>query len=185
MKHNTLFVIRGHKTTDIVGVDEVSCVDTAQAITHAAARYGPATVLAEVNQIRLQDAISHCRSKTYQNMVYIGGTALMMYKLRNIVRFSINKGVTTYCVKKFKRATISVGTGYVDFMIYKKRTKTGKNITVFFGASPTGTTIATMLDDQYEVLEGCSERLVIGKVGRSDLSDLVVLYDNQSTGVPA
>lgn len=177
-KKTTLLVVRGHQTKDIQGVVSVVGRYTLDAILPLIARHDPVNILLEDSQITKLQAKEHCKVK--QSVIYVGGTAMLWYRLRNTIRHTIDtdNGCEQFnIVKPFKYSCKPVCAVEI-FMIYEQVFKNKTLIAALYGASPYGTLAAVKTYIEMEPLRG-TRRLLIGKFAAPNAySDLVFSFEN-------
>lgn len=181
MKKDTLLVIRGHKTKDITGVKEVICSNTQDDIISLAKKYDQIDKLIESDRITFSFAKKHCANKQYKRIVYLGGTALMNWRLKNNVYCTVDMDTQKieYTVKKPTKTVVKPTPLKADFMVYEKNMRNGISIVALFGASPVGTSVAVNMHIKSKPFDGY-ERIRIGEVLKADMSDLKILYGHDA-----
>lgn len=170
----TLLVVRGHKTDDIQGVQDVICQNTLEALIPLIGAKPHVSMLIENSKISKSQAREHCKKR--QNTIYVGGTALMWYRLRNTITHNLdyNTGAEQFDIKKPFKYSITTLAHAVDFMIYEHRTKNRLSIVALYGATPYGTTAA--VHNYLEMPPLCgTTRLLIGTIHNS-ITDYSILF---------
>lgn len=170
-EHETLLVVRGHVTKDIQGASDVVDNTTLDSAIAIANQFPPVDVLVENRVVTEATAEEHCEDK--RRTIYVGGTALLWYKLRNVLTFNLTKKAATFRLKKPFSHTlkINMGSGIDAFMVYENRDLEGAHVTVLFGLSARATKEAVKYYIQLsQENHKPDERLIIAKRIYGDVS---------------
>lgn len=170
-----LIVVRGHMTT-IQGADgPVITQQMLNLVLLVNENLKDAHIILEP-VVNMKYAKEHARLSN--DVVYIGGTTLLWYKLKNILASTPNY-VESYSTYIFKKCYKIMTTRHaVDFMIYEKLYKSGQKVTALYGPTELGTKCAVNMYQKYKLPKGKHEMLHIWETDSSaERANLVFEYE--------
>lgn len=169
--YNLMLVVRGHQTSDILGVDSVVDRHTIDAIAPLINMHYPAKIYLEDAAITKQNAKDH--NKHYRNVIYVGGTSLMWYRIRSVLTHKLEYSPykETFSIRKPFRHDITLTDN--NFIIYEKLYKDGSHIVCLYSASAIGTALAVK---QYQVLFDLTEPRTRIRVYRFDETKTEIFF---------